>query len=81
MISKRIGIAPKNDNYARLANYIADAGDKGEKLLLRWCAGCAEEDYAEGIGEVRDTQALNSRVKTANQSLPGCENHCHQDVD
>ena len=65
MISKRIGIAPKNDNYARLANYIAAAGDTGEKLLTSWCAGCAEDDYAEGIAEVVDTQALNVRVKTA----------------
>jgi hypothetical protein len=65
MISKRIGIAPKNDNYARLANYIAAAGQEGEKLLTSWCAGCAEEDYAEGIAEVVDAQALNIRVKTA----------------
>jgi len=65
MISKRIGIAPKSDNYARLANYIADAGDKGEKLLFRWCAGCQDDGYAEGIGEVADTQAMNTRVKTA----------------
>ncbi len=65
MISKRAGIAPKNDNYARLANYIAAAGDEGEKLLVRWCAGCAEEDYAEGVAEVTDTQALNTRVKGA----------------
>jgi len=62
MISKRIGIAPQNDNYARLANYVADAGDKGEKLLLRWSAGCAEEGYAEGIAEVVETQDLNTRT-------------------
>ena len=62
MISKRAGITPKNDNYARLANYIAAAGDEGEKLLTRWCAGCAEEDYAEGVAEVTDTQALNTRA-------------------
>jgi hypothetical protein len=61
MISKRIGIAPKNDNYARLARYIAAAG-QDEKLLTSWCAGCAEEDYAEGIAEVADAQALNTRT-------------------
>jgi hypothetical protein len=65
MISKRVGIAPKNDNYARLANYIAGAGREGEKLFMRWCAGCAEEDYAEGIAEVADTQALNTRTAKA----------------
>jgi len=65
MISRKIGIGPKNDNYARLARYIAAAGQEGEKLLTSWCVGCAEEDYAEGIAEVTDTQALNNRVKTA----------------
>jgi hypothetical protein len=65
MISKRVGIAPKNDNYARLANYIAGAAQKDEKLFMRWCAGCVEEDYAEGIAEVADTQALNTRTAKA----------------
>jgi len=65
MISKRIGIAPGSDNYARLARYIAAAGQDGEKMLMSWSAGCAEEGYAEGIAEVVDTQALNNRVKTA----------------
>lgn len=63
MISKRIGIAPKNDNYARLAAYIADAGHEGEKALMSWCAGClGGDDYAEGIAEVLDTQAKNTRA-------------------
>lgn len=63
MISKRIGIAPKNDNYARLAAYIADAGHEGEKALMSWCAGCLGGDnYAEGIAEVLDTQAKNTRT-------------------
>ena len=62
MISKRIGIAPKNDNYARLARYIAAAGNEGEKLLTNWSAGCAEEDYAKGIAEVVETQDLNIRA-------------------
>ena len=31
MISKKVGVSPKNDNYARLAEYIADAGHEGEK--------------------------------------------------
>jgi hypothetical protein len=66
MISKRIGIAPQNDNYARLANYIADAGHKGEKALLSWCAGCfGGDDYAEGIAEVLDTQDMNTRTTQA----------------
>jgi len=66
MISRKIGIGPKNDNYARLAHYIAAAGQEGEKLLTSWCAGCAEEeDYAGGIAEVTDTQALNTRAKAA----------------
>lgn len=37
MISKKVGISPKNDNYARLADYIADAGHKGEKSLMQSC--------------------------------------------
>lgn len=31
MISRRIARKPENDNYRRLANYIADAGRAGEK--------------------------------------------------
>lgn len=63
MISKRIGITPKNDDYARLAAYIADAGHEGEKALMSWCAGClGGDDYTEGIAEVLDTQDKNTRT-------------------
>lgn len=63
MISRRIARNPENDNYRRLANYIADAGRKGEKCLLAWCAGCwAGDDYALAIQEVTDTQDLNTRT-------------------
>ena len=63
MISKRIFIDAANDNYARLAAYIADAGHKGEKNLLCWCAGCAGDDYQDSIAEVLDVQALNTRTQ------------------
>lgn len=62
MISKRIGIEPQNDNYARLATYIADAGHGGEKSLMNWCAGClGDDDYAAGIEETVKTQEMNPR--------------------
>lgn len=39
MISKKQpSPSPKNDNYARLANYIADASHKGEKCMKVWSA-------------------------------------------
>ena len=64
MISKKVGISPKNDNYARLANYIADAGHEGEKSLMHWCAGClGDDDYRNGIVEAVDVQAMNTRTK------------------
>ena len=63
MISKRIGIEPKNDNYARLAVYIADAGHESEKALLSWCSGCfGDDDYAAGMEEAMKTQAMNTRA-------------------
>jgi hypothetical protein len=63
VISRRIARKPENDNYRRLANYIADAGRKGEKCLLTWCAGCwADDDYDLAIQEVADTQDLNTRT-------------------
>ncbi len=63
MISKRIQCKKVNDNYARLANYIADASHKGEKSLVSWCAGAwAGDDYALAIQEVVDTQVLNTRT-------------------
>lgn len=62
MISKRIPCQAGNDNYGRLADYIADAGHQGEKSLLSWCAGCwAGDDYELAMQEVADTQALNTR--------------------
>ena len=66
MISRKIGITPKNDNYARLANYIAAAGQEGEKLLTSWYAGCEEEGYAEGIAEVVDIQDRNKPKEKMN---------------
>lgn len=64
MISKKVGISPKNDNYARLADYIADAGHKGEKSLMHWCVGClGGDDYQDGIAEAVDVQAMNTRSK------------------
>ena len=64
MISKRIHCKPGNDNYGRLASYIADASHQGEKALASWCAGCwAGDDYALAMQEVADTQALNTRSK------------------
>jgi hypothetical protein len=63
MISRRIHRKPENDNYRRLANYIADASRDGEKCLMAWSAGCwAGDDYALAIQEVTDTQDLNTRT-------------------
>ncbi|WP_432737394.1 TraI/MobA(P) family conjugative relaxase [Maridesulfovibrio sp. FT414] len=63
MISRRITCKPQNDDYRRLANYIADAKNKGEKTLMSWCAGCwAGDDYDLAIQEVLDTQELNQRT-------------------
>ncbi len=44
MISRHIPIQPENDNYRRLASYIADASHEGEKALMSWCAGCWSGD-------------------------------------
>jgi len=63
MISRRITIQPKNDRYRRLALYIADAGRKGEKALLSWCAGgWSDDDYELAITEVEMVQATNVRT-------------------
>ncbi len=62
MISKVEPCKVGNDNYARLANYIADTGHDGEKSLLHWCVGCADDDYLFSIQEVKDTQAINERT-------------------
>ena len=63
MISKRVFIEPANENYARLAAYIADAGPSGEKCLMSWAEGMlGGDDYAEGIEEAVDVQAQNTRA-------------------
>lgn len=70
MISKRVFIKPGNDNYARLAVYIADAGHTGEKCLLSWAEGMlGGEDYAEGIAEAIDVQARNTRAASKTYHL------------
>ena len=63
MISRRIPCLPKNDNYRRLARYIADAERDGEKALMSWCAGCLSDDeYELAIKEVELVQAMNTRT-------------------
>ena len=70
MISKRVFIKPGNDNYARLAAYIAEAGPAGEKCLMNWCEGMfGGEDYAEGIAETVDVQARNTRAASKTYHL------------
>ncbi len=74
MISKRVFIDAGNDNYARLAAYIADAGthskQSGEKCLMSWCEGMlGGEDYAEGIAEAVDVQARNTRAASKTYHL------------
>lgn len=74
MISKRVFISAGNDNYARLAAYIADAGTHskqgGEKCLMNWCEGMlGGEDYAEGIAEAKDVQARNTRAASKTYHL------------
>ncbi|MDL2271426.1 relaxase/mobilization nuclease domain-containing protein [Desulfovibrio sp. OttesenSCG-928-I05] len=67
MISRHIPIEPANDNYGRLAKYLArldEYADEKEIPLMAWCAGCiGGDDYLEGIAEATDTQALNTRSK------------------
>lgn len=65
MISKHISCKASNDNYKRLADYIAAAkhNKKQEKCLLSWCAGCIDnKDYESSITEVELTQSLNTRT-------------------
>jgi len=62
MISKRVSCKPRNDDYGRLARYIADAGHDGEKCLVSWSAGCwSGDDYDMGILEAEAVQDLNTR--------------------
>ena len=63
MISKHVPCEPEHDDYARLANYIADAGHDGEKCLMSWHAGCwSEDDHSLAVLEAETVQALNTRT-------------------
>ena len=62
MIAKHVSCKPENDDYGRLARYIADAGHKREKCLASWPAGCwSGDDYDMGIVEAKAVQDLNTR--------------------
>ena len=62
MISKHVSCKARNDDYGRLAKYIADAGHKGEKCLASWSAGCwSGDEYGLGILEAEAVQGLNTR--------------------
>jgi Relaxase/Mobilisation nuclease domain. len=63
MISRQIPHQLENDNYRRLANYIADANHQGEKALMSWCSGCwaGDDEYQLAIHEVEAVQAMNTR--------------------
>lgn len=72
MISKRVDCDAANDNYGRLARYIAAGHDRQdtegktleEKCLMHWCAGCAAgDDYDLAMREVAATQDMNTRSK------------------
>lgn len=75
MISRHIPIEPENDNYGRLARYIARIGEYAEdkeKPSLVWCAGCVGgDDYAEGIAEVPG-RAGSENPCCVQQKLPPC---------
>jgi hypothetical protein len=63
MISRRIPCLPENDDYRRLARYIADASHDCEKALMSWCAGCwSDDEYELAIKEVELVQAMNIRT-------------------
>jgi hypothetical protein len=63
MISRHITCKPHNDDYGRLARYIADAGHRGEKTLLSWFSGCwTEDDYQLAIEEAEAVQKTNVRT-------------------
>jgi len=62
MISKHVSCEARNEDYGRLARYIADAGHAGEKCLVSWSAGCwSGDDYDLGILEAEAVQDLNTR--------------------
>jgi len=62
MIAKHVSCKVENDDYGRLARYIADAGRSGEKCLVSWSAGCwSGDDYDLGILEAKAVQNLNTR--------------------
>ncbi|MCL1886239.1 MAG: relaxase/mobilization nuclease domain-containing protein [Dehalococcoidia bacterium] len=62
MIGKHVSCKVQNDDYGRLARYIADAGHEGEKCLVSWSAGCwSGDDYDMGIVEAEAVQDLNTR--------------------
>lgn len=62
MISRHIHCKPANDDYRRLARYIADANHEGEKCLGSWTAGCwMDGNYNLAVREVQDVQDLNTR--------------------
>ena len=65
MIARRIDRQVHNDSYRDLALYIADARQKGEKVLTRWVAGGQADDYLTGIVEAEAIQALNTRSTKA----------------
>lgn len=67
MIPKRIDIEPQNDNFERLARYLAAAGDVGEKLDKLWIENCHAgeklEDLDLAIKEIKATQAMNQTAQ------------------
>jgi hypothetical protein len=67
MIAKHIKRQARG-SFGRLAEYIAAASDKGEKLDQFWTVNCNAGDTIEDlnhcINEVEATQALNTRAKS-----------------
>lgn len=62
MISTKIPHEPAHDCYRALAFYVGAASHEQEKLLLRWHAGCASEEFDLAIREAEAVQDMNTRT-------------------
>ena len=63
MIATRKDSKPENDNYRRLAKYIADTKNEGEKVLMHWSAGSSFDDYQAAICEAEAIQEQSTRTR------------------
>lgn len=62
MIAKKVSRASEKSSFKKLADYILDTKNKGQKVAGSWLVNCLAPNHSLAVKEIAATQSLNSRT-------------------